>query len=347
MLKLSSIFIFLTLLCFQISAQWQANGTAIYNTNSGNVGIGTTIPSAKLSVVGSIYKLTLSGIDGTYDNLIKYGHKSDLESGTSYANRWHGIDATITAGAALDNKLKFRLYSGGYGNLEPIDVLTLLGNGNVGIGTISPNVKLVIAGSEVMNLNPDRTAVSNIRSGSSFSYSGNMTLFTEDGISGEGIDIDYWNGSSYYSAMRINNVSSGFGNILLMKDGGNVLIGKSSQTGTGTRYKLDVEGPVRAHEIVVNTTGADFVFEPTYKLRSLSELETFIRTNKHLPDIAPAKEMQENGISAGEMQAKLLQKVEELTLYVIEKDKEIAEQRKVILEMKKRLDALEGSLISN
>jgi hypothetical protein len=55
---------------------------------------------------------------------------------------------------------------------------------------------------------------------------------------------------------------------------------------------------------------------PTYKLRSLAELEAFIKSNKHLPDIAPAKEMQENGVSAGEMQAKLLQKVEELTLYV-------------------------------
>ncbi len=102
---------------------------------------------------------------------------------------------------------------------------------------------------------------------------------------------------------------------------GNVLIGKTTQT--NSTYKLDVAGKIRADEIVVNTTGADFVFEPTYKLRSLSELETFVRTNKHLPDIASAKEMQENGVSAGEMQAKLLQKVEELTLYVIELEKRI------------------------
>ncbi len=98
-------------------------------------------------------------------------------------------------------------------------------------------------------------------------------------------------------------------------------------TVASSNYKLNVKGRVRADEIVVNTTGADFVFDPSYKLRTLSELETFIRTNKHLPDIAPAKEMQENGVSAGEMQAKLLQKVEELTLYVIEKDKEITKLR--------------------
>ncbi len=121
---------------------------------------------------------------------------------------------------------------------------------------------------------------------------------------------------------------------------GNFLIGKTSQTNTS--YKLDVAGKIRADEIVVNTTGADFVFEPTYKLRSLSELETFIRTNKHLPDIAPAKEMQENGVSAGEMQTKLLQKVEELTLYVIEKDRQIAEQQQMLMVLKKEIETLKA-----
>jgi hypothetical protein len=121
---------------------------------------------------------------------------------------------------------------------------------------------------------------------------------------------------------------------------GNVLIGKTSQI--ESRYKLDVEGPIRAHEIVINTTGADFVFEPTYKLRPLSELETFIHTNKHLPDIAPAKEMQENGVSAGEMQAKLLQKIEELTLYVIELKKENEELKNQNQVFQKRLDKIEN-----
>ncbi len=99
-------------------------------------------------------------------------------------------------------------------------------------------------------------------------------------------------------------------------------------------------GPIHAHEVVVNTTGADFVFEPSYKLRSLSELETFIRTNKHLPDIAPAKEMQENGLSTGEMQAKLLQKVEELTLYTIEQNKAIEELRQTVEAQNKKIEKL-------
>ncbi|HEY4787295.1 MAG TPA: hypothetical protein VIH57_14650 [Bacteroidales bacterium] len=105
-------------------------------------------------------------------------------------------------------------------------------------------------------------------------------------------------------------------------------------------YKLNVAGRVRANEIVVNTTGADFVFEPTYKLRPLAEVETYIKANKHLPDVAPATDMQTNGVCMGDMQAKLLQKVEELTLYVIEQNKKITNQENKIKELQKEIVAL-------
>jgi len=97
---------------------------------------------------------------------------------------------------------------------------------------------------------------------------------------------------------------------------------------------LDVAGSIRADAIICNTTGADFVFEPTYKLRPLAEVETFIKQNKHLPNVAPAAEMQSNGVSMGEMQAKLLEKVEELTLYSIEQNKKLQEQGKQLQEQR-------------
>jgi hypothetical protein len=92
---------------------------------------------------------------------------------------------------------------------------------------------------------------------------------------------------------------------------------------------LDVAGPAHATSIVVNSGGADFVFEPAYHLNSLPWLEKYINQNHHLPEIPSAKQMQADGLNLGNNQIKLLQKVEELTLYLIEKDKESKCQNKV------------------
>ena len=79
------------------------------------------------------------------------------------------------------------------------------------------------------------------------------------------------------------------------------------------------------------------MFEPGYKLPELAELEKFVKTNKHLPEIPSAKYMIENGVSLGELNIKLLQKVEELTLHLIEKDKTIEGMLKRIDEIEKKV----------
>ena len=102
-------------------------------------------------------------------------------------------------------------------------------------------------------------------------------------------------------------------------------------------FKLAVEGKIGAHEIVVTMDGwADFVFESNYDLMPLKELETYIQENKHLPEIPTTAEVKKNGISVGEMNAKLLQKVEELTLYVIELQMKNEEQDKIIVELQNK-----------
>lgn len=83
-----------------------------------------------LGVRANIEKRTATGYDGVFDNIIKYGVISDLESGGENANRWIGIDASITAGGASANKMKFRIYGGGSSNNPPIDVLVLNGDGD-------------------------------------------------------------------------------------------------------------------------------------------------------------------------------------------------------------------------
>jgi len=84
----------------------------------------------------------------------------------------------------------------------------------------------------------------------------------------------------------------------------------------------------------MNIYWPDYVFGKDYKLMSLFELEQFITKNKHLPEIPSAAEVEENGINLGEMQGKLLQKVEELTLYIIEQQKQMQELQKQIDELK-------------
>ena len=110
------------------------------------------------------------------------------------------------------------------------------------------------------------------------------------------------------------------------------------RVGIGTsnpRYKLDVNGGIRAQEVVVETNGADFVFADDYQLRPLSEVKAFIAENKHLPEIQSAQEMQENGVSVSELQTRLLQKIEELTLYILQQDETIQELRQEVELLKK------------
>lgn len=94
---------------------------------------------------------------------------------------------------------------------------------------------------------------------------------------------------------------------------------------------LEVGGTIKAREVNIEiAAGADHVFNHEYELKPLSEVEAFVKENKHLPEIQSEKQMQEDGLNINEFQMKLLQKIEELTLYVIEQDKTIKEQGRLI-----------------
>ena len=113
--------------------------------------------------------------------------------------------------------------------------------------------------------------------------------------------------------------NGGWSEKFTIKANGNVGIGTTTPA-----HLLTVAGTILAREVKVEANaGADFVFSSSYPLRPLSEVEQFITENKPLPDIAPADTMIQNGVNMGEFQIQLLQKIEELTLYLIEQQKQI------------------------
>ena len=87
----------------------------------------------------------------------------------------------------------------------------------------------------------------------------------------------------------------------------------------------------------MSTILSDIVFNPSLKLRPLSEVEQFIKANNHLPEILSEAEVKENGIGLGEMNAKLLQQIEQFTFYLIEKDKENKLQEQPIEILQKKI----------
>lgn len=105
-------------------------------------------------------------------------------------------------------------------------------------------------------------------------------------------------------------------------------VGIATGEGVNPQNALDVNGTIRAKKVMVETGWADFVFKNDYKLMSLSDLENFIQQNGHLPEIPTESQVKKDGVDLGEMNARLLQKVEELTLYIIEIDKELKELKK-------------------
>jgi len=180
--------------------------------------------------------------------------------------------------------------------------MTILSSGNVGIGTTNPGQMLEVNG----NI---------LTSGS---------IATTSGIV---------NASSTTNSLQLQTNGT---TKMTITSGGNVGIG----TTTPGTFKLAVNGAIAAKDLqILNTTGPtwpDYVFSKEYKLPSLQNVEKYIKQNKHLEGVPSAEEIKENGYSAATLDQALLKKVEELTLYVIEQQKQIEALQKEVSEKGKR-----------
>lgn len=273
---------------------------------SGSVGVGTTSPTVPLEVAAPTslsLKLRNKTTSTTADGSIIF------DMANSSGNLWRTIVGGKNNGVGI-NAGQFYIERGGLGATFLIDQ-----GGLVGIGTTTPGVRLDVAS----------TVFTVAR------FKNNNQVTTQDGTTG--VEIANSDGASFklVTTGKNNGLSipkaqfylerTGAGPVLVVNNSNNVIIGKNAQT--NLTYKLDVNGKIRANEVVVNTSGADFVFAEDYKLNTLKEVESFVKSNKHLPGIASAAEMTENGMEVGELTKTLLQKVEELTLYIIEQQKQI------------------------
>lgn len=201
-----------------------------------------------------------------------------------------------------------------------VERMRILSNGNVGIGLKTPDeifhVRKDIVGGVYLKIQNNENNV-------------NATA---------GIAMTTLNGIWRFNANRNSGFSlsaPGVPNVLYVTNEGKVGIGT---TAPGS-YKLAVEGAIGARKIKVTQVPlwADFVFDDGYQLPALQEIETFIRINKHLPDIPDGDEVAKKGIDLAEMNTKLLQKVEEQMLYIIQINKKIETLTNEMEEIKTKL----------
>ena len=221
----------------------------------------------------------------------------------------------------------------GIGTINPVSTLSVLKNSNTsGYGNI-PAIEI-----NNPNITGDAYSALILKSGTASSIIG------INGAIGELFSHSSNNSTGRYMWLRTlgssYNLYLGYNQSDLAISNGNVLIGKTSQANTS--YKLDVDGNVRADKVVVNTSGADFVFDSSYNLMPLDEVESFIKNNHHLPQVAPASDMQANGIDVGDNQTKLLQKIEELTLYLINQNKINSEQKALLEQQNAKIASLQA-----
>ncbi|MBW0177576.1 hypothetical protein [Sediminibacterium sp.] len=254
-----------------------------------------------------------------------------VESIGIYATNWVAYDGAMTPGLTSPlavSQLDITPNAHNYASLAV--------SGSIGIGTTNPQKKLdVWSGANEFAASVGSMLGVGQWSGIHFGYKENGNdNYKQAGLVFERTSynahapgkIHLLNTTSYQSATLADAK-------VTIDETGNMGIGTVSPT-----EKLAVNGNVRAKKIIVSQSNwPDYVFDSSYLLKPLRELESFINKNKHLPDMPSAKEVEKKGISLGDNQALLLKKIEELTLHLIRQEKLLEKQSKQISELQKKL----------
>jgi hypothetical protein len=301
---------------------------------TGKVGIGTLSPSVELDVIGTIKSYNPVPLGAAINSFqVINDIRGNVGDNTISKKIWLYRDGT------LNNWFNSRIHDGisvdgsfGTPNVDtktwwerdPKDNIQSWGTdnatyltinaGNVGIGTTLPSAKLDVRGGIISNISGTLGGYIKLKNPSKNTNgaASDWTIFNMTG--------NYGNSLQFFAYDDFGCVPGGLcSNRFTIMDNGNVGIGMINPIN-----KLDVNGTIHSQEVKVDMIGwSDFVFKKEYTLPTLEEVEKHIAEKGHLENIPNEEEVLKNGINLGEMNAKLLQKIEELTLYVIEQNKRL------------------------
>ncbi len=343
---MKTIFPFLPFLCCITIAAYSQNTFP----SSGNVGIGTTNPSEKLDVNGNIKLLSAENRGIIFQRYDDKPPSSIMGLPGEFTTR-QGITINVSQ---LEN------------------ALNITSGGNIGINEIAPAEKLVVRESRSLSDINSNSVVDMLKLNLSIwdgfvpANAENRLVFNHQQWGSGGASLTY---SAIGSAKEVDGEGLyGGGRLVFYTRAGDpgtqtgpglverMRINREGNIGVGTSSpdaKLTVKGDIHAEEVRVdlNVPGPDYVFEEDYDLPTLKDIETYVRENKHLPEVPSAQEMEESGIDLGVMNVLLLKKIEEMTLHLIQQNKlnavqseKIALQNKIITKLQSQVESINTKL---
>ncbi len=316
---------------------------------TGNVGLGTNSPLTNLHIQAPDTPYLMLRAVGYTNSPAVLTRKGGIIFNQENADKTAAIQFAIPPGSHMPGILfstKPSWNTPGAGLKDWYDRMFIHPNGNVGIGTAAPGSLFntnqgtypSYSGSDkvltihsattapVLELSRDAGSTEGTKIGAVYFTNTQNQVDAHRQVAGFWVENA---GSVSYPVLSGGRIvfmtkafNGGVQNKLIFDERGNLNVG---MTAPNTKsYKLAVEGTIGARKVkVTQETWADFVFQAGYQLPSLQEVELYIQQYQHLPDIPSEKEVQKEGVDLGEMNRKLLQKIEELTLHVIDLNKRL------------------------